>query len=343
AKYTQDENFGSLPNVLSNSNFTKDPSKVITIELTVSMIVVNNLESLVTPLPFSGKKKKKKSQTVSQPKPKTHGLEALGSLPQKSKKALTKKTTPQATETPPTKKVPTEDSNKTQDSVLQHPADKGLPFLVHDESIGKPKPLPKGPREDKDLERLKPLADMESLTPPVTFLSGTDVEYEVDQTQSTRFEVLVPNQHQSKTYSEVELDFEPLKLITTADIQALLGTSDDDLKEDSEDDVSEVEEEWMKTFKRLALKIIKHILPLKLLLKNLIHKSIKSSLCSETLKPYDNHMPITKRKLVSNLQNFIEVLYARVAEDTCKKHKYDEPRNNQFLIKEPADPVDWES
>ncbi|GJY61583.1 retrovirus-related pol polyprotein from transposon TNT 1-94 [Tanacetum coccineum] len=222
ADYTQDEKFGSLPNVLSNSNFIKDPSKVTTIELTVSMIVVNNLESLVSPLPFSGKKKKKKSQTVSQPKPKTQGPEALGSLSQKMKKGLTKKTTPQATETPPTKKVPMEDSNKTQPG-NKHPADKGLPSLVHDESIGKPKPLPKGPREDKDSERLKPLIDMESLTPPVTVLSGTDVEYE--------------------TYSEVELDFEPLKLITTVDIQALFGTSNDDLKEDSEDDVSEVEEE----------------------------------------------------------------------------------------------------
>ncbi|GKC99850.1 hypothetical protein Tco_1170125 [Tanacetum coccineum] len=64
-EYAQDQKFGSLHNVLSNSDFTKDPSKVTPIELTASMIVVNNLESLVSSLPTSGKKKKKKSQTVS--------------------------------------------------------------------------------------------------------------------------------------------------------------------------------------------------------------------------------------------------------------------------------------
>nr|GEZ64001.1 hypothetical protein [Tanacetum cinerariifolium] len=56
-------------------------------------------------------KKKVKSQTVSQPKLKTQGPEALGSLPQKRKKALTKKITPHSTKTLPTKKVPTEDSD----------------------------------------------------------------------------------------------------------------------------------------------------------------------------------------------------------------------------------------
>ncbi|GKA76607.1 hypothetical protein Tco_0783068 [Tanacetum coccineum] len=125
----------------------------------------------------------------------------------------------------------------------KHSTDKGLPATVPNESIGKTKPLPKGPRKDKYSERLKPLADMESLTPHVTVLSGTDADYQVDQTQSTRFEVSVLDQHQGKTSYEVELDFEPLKLTTIADIQALLGTFDDDLKEDSDDDVFETQEE----------------------------------------------------------------------------------------------------
>ncbi|GJZ39321.1 hypothetical protein Tco_0585884 [Tanacetum coccineum] len=88
-----DENFGSLPSILSNFNFSKHPSKVTKIELMASMIVVNNLESLVSPLPFSGKNKKGKSQ--------------------KRKKAKTDKTTPKATKTPPTEDVPTKDSEKT--------------------------------------------------------------------------------------------------------------------------------------------------------------------------------------------------------------------------------------
>ncbi|GJW62802.1 hypothetical protein Tco_0112137 [Tanacetum coccineum] len=37
-QYNQDENFGSLPGILSNSNFSKDPSKVTEIELTAHMI-----------------------------------------------------------------------------------------------------------------------------------------------------------------------------------------------------------------------------------------------------------------------------------------------------------------
>ncbi|GKE19739.1 hypothetical protein Tco_1431251 [Tanacetum coccineum] len=265
-EYTLDEIFGSLPNVLSNSNFTKNPSKVTPIELTTSMIAVNNLESL--------------------------GPDASRTLPQNRKQPKTqKRPVVQATETSPTKKVLTEDSNKTsqspqakqlipkiwretynsllRDLILhlmraladqslclkgkttdpkdskgnKHSTDKGLPATVPNESIGKTKPLPKGPRKDKYSERLKPLADMESLTPHVTVLSGTDADYQVDQTQSTRFEVSVLDQHQGKTSYEVELDFEPLKLTTIADIQALLGTFDDDLKEDSDDDVFETQEE----------------------------------------------------------------------------------------------------
>ncbi|GKB59541.1 hypothetical protein Tco_0915727 [Tanacetum coccineum] len=56
------------------------------------MVAVNNLESTVTPLPFlETKKKKSKSQTVSQPTPKTQGLKASRALPQKKKKAPVQK------------------------------------------------------------------------------------------------------------------------------------------------------------------------------------------------------------------------------------------------------------
>ncbi|GJV13778.1 hypothetical protein Tco_1355319, partial [Tanacetum coccineum] len=43
SEYAQDQKFGSLPNALSQLNFTKDPSKVTHIELTASMIAINNL------------------------------------------------------------------------------------------------------------------------------------------------------------------------------------------------------------------------------------------------------------------------------------------------------------
>ncbi|GKA45486.1 hypothetical protein Tco_0738282 [Tanacetum coccineum] len=63
--YTQDENFRFLPSILSNFNFTKDLSKVTDIELTAYMIVVNNQKDSVSPPPFSRKKNKGKSRTVT--------------------------------------------------------------------------------------------------------------------------------------------------------------------------------------------------------------------------------------------------------------------------------------
>ncbi|GJY70526.1 hypothetical protein Tco_0474229 [Tanacetum coccineum] len=59
-------------------------------------------------------KGKKKSQTVSQPKPMIQGPEASGALPQKRKKPKSKKTSLQTPVTPPNKKVPMEDYDKTQ-------------------------------------------------------------------------------------------------------------------------------------------------------------------------------------------------------------------------------------
>ncbi|GJZ41864.1 hypothetical protein Tco_0588750 [Tanacetum coccineum] len=68
--YTQDKKFGFLPPILSNSNFTKDPSKVIDIELTAHMIAVNNQRDSVPPPPSAPKPKKGKSQTVTPTLPK---------------------------------------------------------------------------------------------------------------------------------------------------------------------------------------------------------------------------------------------------------------------------------
>ncbi|GJT55991.1 hypothetical protein Tco_0991045 [Tanacetum coccineum] len=69
--YTQDKKFRFLPGILSNSSFTKDPSKVTNIELTAYMIVVNNQKDSVSPLPLASKPKKGKSQTVTPTLPKS--------------------------------------------------------------------------------------------------------------------------------------------------------------------------------------------------------------------------------------------------------------------------------
>ena len=74
--YTQDFKFGSLPAVLSSTNFSKDPSSVSQIELTAQMVTVNNRRDSVSPPSLP--KKKGKSQTVTNPSKKSQGPEASG-------------------------------------------------------------------------------------------------------------------------------------------------------------------------------------------------------------------------------------------------------------------------
>ncbi|GJR44432.1 hypothetical protein Tco_1312535 [Tanacetum coccineum] len=189
----QDDKFRSSPAIPSNSKFSKDPSNVTPIELTASMIVVNNRETSVSPLLFSIKRKKKKFQIVTQTLPNSQGLEASRALSKKRTKPKYKNTTLRPKQHHLGKTTNPKDSGGND-----QPANKGLPSMASNEGTSKTMPLSKGPRKDKDLERFVPLADMESQTPPITNLSGTDVE----------------------------LDFEPLKLTSMADFQALLGDDD---------------------------------------------------------------------------------------------------------------------
>ncbi|GKE95475.1 hypothetical protein Tco_1580330 [Tanacetum coccineum] len=119
-----------------------------------------------------------------------------------------------------------------------------LPATHLNEGISTTKPLPEGSNTDPiDSKRLKPLADRDSSTPLVIALLGTDVEYQVDQTQSTRFKVSVLDQNKGKTYSEVELDTKTLFLTIVADIKVLLVDFDEELRDDNDDDVFEAGEE----------------------------------------------------------------------------------------------------
>ncbi|GKC07107.1 hypothetical protein Tco_0998717 [Tanacetum coccineum] len=68
--YAQDKKFRFLPPILSNSNFSKDPSKVTDIEMTAHMIAVNNQRDSVSPPPLALKPKKGKSHTVTTTLPK---------------------------------------------------------------------------------------------------------------------------------------------------------------------------------------------------------------------------------------------------------------------------------
>ncbi|GKD59562.1 hypothetical protein Tco_1297071, partial [Tanacetum coccineum] len=159
----------------------------------------------VTPLPFTVKKKKGKSQTVTSTLPQSQGPEASGSLPQKKKKPKYKKTPIETKVTPPPEL--TEDSEQchsVSSGTVPDPQDPerniqlagtGLPSTLDEgtrksqllpEGAAKTMPLPEGPCGDKDSEGLKPSTDMEPLTNHVVDPSGTDAKYQADQTQSAR-------------------------------------------------------------------------------------------------------------------------------------------------------------
>nr|GEV53802.1 nodulin MtN21 /EamA-like transporter family protein [Tanacetum cinerariifolium] len=188
---------------MSNSNFTKDPSKVTDIKLTAHMIVVNNRRDSVSPPPLATKPKKGKSQTVTSALPKSQGLEASGALSKKSKRPKSKKPPTEtmrdiqlaSTRLPSTlvegtrKSKPLPESNATHPKDLggnKQPLDMDITSTTPDEGIAKTTPRPEGSLGDKDLGGNIPPVDMEPIHTPVTDLLGTDAKYQVDETKSTR-------------------------------------------------------------------------------------------------------------------------------------------------------------
>ncbi|GJT86689.1 hypothetical protein Tco_1068406 [Tanacetum coccineum] len=173
---------------------------------------------------------KREEVYVTQPKPMSQGLEASGALPQKRKKS------------------------KTQTTSLVHAGNKqlavkGLPATHPDDGTSKTQPLPKGTNIDpKDSGRNTQLADRGQPKALVINLSGAGTKYPVDQTQSTRFKVSDPDHNKGKTSSEVESNTDTMILTTVADIQALLGDSEDELKDDSDEEMLEAGEELDEEF-----------------------------------------------------------------------------------------------
>ncbi|GJT16160.1 hypothetical protein Tco_0874866 [Tanacetum coccineum] len=107
-----------------------------------------------------------------------------------------------------------------------------------------------------------------------------------------------------QTSSEVELEYEPLILTTVANIQALLGDSKDELKEDSDDEMLEAREE------------LEHQSPSP-------HKDdpepsnakestnasdSESSSCFETFNPFDNYMLIIEDSWVEVKATLLKAL-----------------------------------
>ncbi|GJT86669.1 hypothetical protein Tco_1068386 [Tanacetum coccineum] len=201
--YTQDESFGSPPTIL------------------------------MIPLPFTVKKKKGKSQTMTPTLPQSQG--------------------PEASEEP-------EKKRQTQLTIkgLHSPLDEGThtskPLL---EGVGKTQPPYKGTNtRDKDLEGLKPLVDMEPSPTLVSDPLGTDAKHQVDQTQSTLLlsddeilqesdanDVLEPESSHAHETDESDSDSSCLNVLKKYDnilpltkrklVKYLKNVSQDAIKEDS--------------------------------------------------------------------------------------------------------------
>nr|GEU74219.1 retrovirus-related Pol polyprotein from transposon TNT 1-94 [Tanacetum cinerariifolium] len=216
-----------LLGILSNSNFTKDPSKVTDIELMTYMIAVNNQKDSVSPLPLAIKLKKCKSQNVTPTLPKLPVLEVPGELFMKSKRPKSKKP-PTKTKygLPSTLDKGTRKSLPLPESIATSPKDsrgniqplnKDLTSITYNESMTKTTPRPEGSLGDKDQGGNIPPTDMESIHPIVSYLSGTGAKYQVDQAQSTRLRYQSLPKNKGKPSHERELDTQPLVLSTYTD------------------------------------------------------------------------------------------------------------------------------
>ncbi|GJW32950.1 retrovirus-related pol polyprotein from transposon TNT 1-94 [Tanacetum coccineum] len=184
--YSSTEQLNFIQQLLAYSLLTGtkvDLREIIFSDLVTRLTAKTSLESLVTPLPYFVKKWKKKSQTVMKTQPKSQCLEALGALPQKSKKPKSKTTSlSQATKIPPSEKG------------FHSPLDEGTRSS---------KPLCEGkPTDPKDWEGNKQLVDMRL---PATHPDEGKTSFEVEPDTETLLLTIVADIQALLEDSEEEL------------------------------------------------------------------------------------------------------------------------------------------
>ncbi|GKA92279.1 hypothetical protein Tco_0814204 [Tanacetum coccineum] len=304
--YTQDKNFGFLPSILSNSNFTKDPSKVTDIKLTTHMIVVNNQKDSVSPLPLFAKPKKEKSQTVTPTLPKSQGHEASGALSKKRQKPKSKKPPTKTKVTPSKPTESSEQSHSVSSGTVSDPQDlerniqltsTGLPSTPDEGTCtAKTTSRPEGSLGDKDSGGNIPPADMEPIHPTVADLLGTGVKYQVNETQSTRLSY------------KLLLMFKPsyslrMNWIKKSDKEEVLAAGED------MDEDPQVAEEVRTPSPKQDQPELSHV------------QESTSDSCSHDLKKFDNILPLTEKQLIKYLRKMSRVLFSRITETQWEQHE----------------------
>ncbi|GJU94211.1 hypothetical protein Tco_1318967 [Tanacetum coccineum] len=249
----------------------------------------------LSPLLFTGKKKKVKSQTVTSTLPQSQGPEASGTLPQKRKNPKFKKPPTETKGTRKSQPFPKGTTTNPKDSRGNvQPADKGLSSTASNEGTTKTTPHLEGTLRDKDLEENKTPAGMEPINLNVAHPSGTGSKYHVDETQSTRLRYQTLTENKGKTSSEVEPDHKTLQLTTLADIQAYL-LSEDELAQESDEeepDPSHTPETQVSD----------------------------SDSSSPDVNKFDNTLPLTERQLVKYLRKVSRVIFHRINEEQWAPH-----------------------
>ncbi|GJV51891.1 hypothetical protein Tco_1447632 [Tanacetum coccineum] len=305
--YTQDKKFGFLHPVLSNSNFTKDPSKVTNIELMAHMIAVNNRRDSVSPPPLAPKPKKGKSQTVTPTLPKSQGPEASGALSKKRKKPKSKKPPTRTKVTPPKPTESSEQSYSISSTTVPNPQDLNRDIQLA--STGFPSTLDEGTRKSK------PLLEGSATHPQDS--RGNKQPFDRDTTSMT------PNKGPAKTTPRPEgslgdkdsggniplTDMEPIRtpivdpLGTGAKYQEVLAVGDD-MDEDPQDN-KEVRTPSPKQDQSKP----SHV------------QESASDSSSPDLKKFDNTLPLTERQLIKYLRKVSKVLFNRITKKQWEQHE----------------------
>nr|GEZ86563.1 uncharacterized mitochondrial protein AtMg00810-like [Tanacetum cinerariifolium] len=188
-----DVRFRFLPDILSNSNFTKYPSKVPNIELTDHMIAVNNQKDVVVTPSKEEKSPVQKGTQGNQgnttPKP-TEGFKQFHSVsssivldPQDPKRNIQLAGTglPSTLDEGTRKLQPFPEGTTTDPKDSwgnDQPTNKGFPSTTFNKVKAKTTSHPEGPLGDIDSEGNKAPADMEPINPTVADPSRTGAEYQ---------------------------------------------------------------------------------------------------------------------------------------------------------------------
>nr|GFA44810.1 hypothetical protein [Tanacetum cinerariifolium] len=251
SEYTQGKKFRLLPPILSNSNSTKDPSKVTDIELTAHMIAVNNQRDSVSPPPLAANPKKGKSQTVTSTLPKSQGPEASGALSKKSKRPKSKKPPTKTMVTLPKPTEGSEQSHSVSSGTVPDPQDLEIDIQLAsmrlpstlDEGTRKSQPFPESnathPKDsggnkqplDRDITSMTPDEGTTKTTPrPEGSLGDKDSRGNIPPTDIEPIHTLVanPSGTGAKYQDELKKESNEEKVLVVGD----------DMNEDSHDDAN---------------------------------------------------------------------------------------------------------